>query len=483
MTSLGSALHGAARDALVFTGSILLNRLGSLVLLPIYWSRLSPEDYGILAVIAVIGAFQALLGTLSLDLAITRFYYEWPETVRRRNLGAIWSWNWIAALGSGGLFLLAFPFLGPVIFRDVPYDPWLMLGIISNMLASLFIVPASTIRIKRLPWLFAAYSLGGFAVSTALGLWFVLVLDEGLRGLIVSTILSNLVLAVVGAVVMLRFSQPSLTSPGLRDAFRFALPATPSQLINVAGSVLDRFLLSQFTNLQTLGVYSVSLKFVEVLTALHQSLKMTYGPFMMKSISEDRRGGSELVVSVTPYYVIPYLAVALGLSLFIGPLVRFIDQPEYLGVVEWVPWLAGIQVIGSLYFYYTNGLFLGNRTDLLSLPAIVRLVALAVTGVLLVAPLQLAGIVISRYLSELIFLGLSLYLSQRIFHLAHRWNTLIGLCVVAVGFAVVGQLLTLDRAAWELAAKVVLWVSFVGVGWLIVGDHRRPRAAGVVRSD
>ena len=104
------------------------------------------------------------------------------DSVRRSNLGAIWTWNWIATLAVGG----AVPgrpsrSIGPLLFRDVPYDPWLVLGIVGNMLANLFIVPASTIRIKRLPWLFAAYNLGGFPSSTALGLWFVLVLDQGLR--------------------------------------------------------------------------------------------------------------------------------------------------------------------------------------------------------------------------------------------------------------------------------------------------------------
>ena len=79
MTALGSVLKVEAKDALIFTGSSLLYQLGSLILLPIYWSRLSPADFGILAVIAVIGAFQTLLSSLSLDLAITRFYYEWPE--------------------------------------------------------------------------------------------------------------------------------------------------------------------------------------------------------------------------------------------------------------------------------------------------------------------------------------------------------------------------------------------------------------------
>ena len=158
-----------------------------------------PADFGILAVIAVIGAFQALLSSLSLDLAITRFYYEWPEALRRRNLGAIWTWNWIATLAVGVLFLLAFQVLGPLLFRDVPYDPWLILGIVGNLLANLFIIPASTIRIKRLPWLFGAYNLGGFRRRIRARpvvrprSW-----TRGSAACSTSTIWANLVLAVAG---------------------------------------------------------------------------------------------------------------------------------------------------------------------------------------------------------------------------------------------------------------------------------------------
>ena len=70
MTALGSVLKVEARDALIFTGSSMLYQLGSLVLLPIYWSRLSPADFGILAVISVIGAFQALLSSLSREIRV-----------------------------------------------------------------------------------------------------------------------------------------------------------------------------------------------------------------------------------------------------------------------------------------------------------------------------------------------------------------------------------------------------------------------------
>ena len=480
MISLGQILRAEARDALVFTGSTLISRVGAFLLLPLFLSRLSPEDYGILAVIAVVGAFQILIGSLSLDLAVTRLYYEWPEAERRRNLGSIWVWNWIATLGSGAVFLLVLPFLAPILFPDVPYEPWLPLGIISNTLAGLLVIPATTIRIRRLPWLFAAYAVGSFLITGGLGLWFVLGLDLGLGGYLSSLIVANAALASLSVLVMLRFSHARIASPGLIGALRLAVPALPSAAISTIGVTLDRVMLAQFATLHALGIYAVAMKFVELIGALHQSLKMNFVPFTMQHVAADTQRGRELVGLALPFYLIPYLAATLGLVLFIGPVVRIINQPEYFPVVEWVPWLAGAYVIGCLYVYFGNGMLLANRTDLLTIPAAAQLGAMTVTGLLLIPEFQLAGVVVTRYAGAIVLFGSSLYLSRRVFRIEHRWGVLLALAVALIVFAASGSVLTASDALLELIARSAVWATFLVVTWSIVKGVDRaghPRAS------
>jgi len=471
--SLVPILRAEARDALVFTSSTLVSRIGAFLFLLLYLTRLSPEDFGILAVIAVVGAFQILIGTLSLDLAVTRLYYEWPESERRRNLGSIWVWNWIATFTSGALFLLVMPFLAPFVFPDVPYEPWLPLGIVSNTLAGLLILPAATIRIKRLPWLFATYSVGGMAITGALGLLFVLVLNLGLSGYLYSLIVANAALASASFVLMLRFSRPSLTSLGLRGALHLALPAMPSATISTVGVTLDRILLAQFATLQTLGVYAVAMRFVELIGALHQSLKMTFVPFTMQHVAEDVERGRRLVGSILPFYLIPYLAATLGLVLFIGPVVRIIDRPEYFPVVEWVPWLAGAYLIACFAVYFGNGILLANRTGLLTVPAAAQLAAMTITGFLLIPPFQLAGVVATRYAGAIALFGWSLYLSRRVFPIEHRWAVLLALAGAMLVFAASGSVLTSSDVRLEIIARAVVWAVFLVFAWAIVVSRRR----------
>ena len=469
---LAPILRAEARDALVFTGSTLINRIGAFLLLPLFLSRLSPEDFGIIAVIAVIGAFQMLIGSLSLDLAVTRLYYEWPEAERRRKLGSVWVWNWIATLASGALFLAVMPFIAPLLFPDVPYDPWLPLGILSNALAGLLVLPVTTIRIKRLPWLFAGYSVGSFVLTGGLGLWFVMVLDLGLSGYISSLIAANAALACISFLLMLRFSRPSITSGGMPEALRLALPTLPSAVISTLGVTLDRILLAQFATLHTLGLYAVAMKFVELIGALHQSLKMTFVPFTMQHVAADMQRGRQLVGSVLPFYLIPYLAATLGLVLFIGPVVRIIGRPEYFPVVEWVPWLAGAYLIACFSVYFGNGMLLANRTALLTVPAAAQVVAMTITGFLLIPPLQLAGVVATRYAGAIALFGWSLYLSRRVFPIKHRWAVLVALAGALLVFAATGSVLTSSDVGLEMIARAAIWAVFLVVAWSIVVGKR-----------
>jgi O-antigen/teichoic acid export membrane protein len=472
VSGLGQTIRAEARDVLIFTGSNLVNRLGSLVLLPLYWTKLSPEDYGVLAVIAIIGAFQTLLSVMSLDLAITRFYYEWSEEMRSRNLGAIWAWNWLVTVAVAVGFVVLIPVLGPLLSTDLSIASTLMLGIASNAVAGLFVIPASTIRIKRLPWLFATYNLLAFATGSLLGLWLVLVQDQGLHGFLISVLASNLVLAVIGGGVMLRYSEPRFSSPGLGEAVRFSSRAWPAALINTAASILDRFLLGLFTSLETLGLYSVALRFADVVGVLHNSMKMAFGPFLMKNITSGGKEGRDLVVAVTPYYLVPYFVIGVGLTLFVGPLVRLVGQPEYLGIEAIVPWLVGVTVLGSLYFYYCNGMFFAKRTDLLAIPAGANLLALIAASILLIGPFQLAGLIASRYIAAFVLLGLSLYLSQRAFYLNHAWGPLLRLVVASATIVAIGQIVVPDDIAFEIGVKVSLFLGFVAITVPLISGRR-----------
>ena len=87
--------------------------------MPLMWQKLTPEDYGVIAVVEMIGVFAIIFLGLNLDQSITRFYYEWDEEVKEKKIGALWVLSWLEILIVGGCLLLFVPDLSRYIFLDI----------------------------------------------------------------------------------------------------------------------------------------------------------------------------------------------------------------------------------------------------------------------------------------------------------------------------------------------------------------------------
>ena len=63
----------------VYGAGNALQRLGAFVLLPLYIARLSPGEYGMLALVSLLPYVLPPVLTLGLPSTITRYYHDWPR--------------------------------------------------------------------------------------------------------------------------------------------------------------------------------------------------------------------------------------------------------------------------------------------------------------------------------------------------------------------------------------------------------------------
>jgi O-antigen/teichoic acid export membrane protein len=72
--SFGRLVSYAAKTSMVYMLGLAATRLGDFLLVPLYWSLLSPSDYGIIAIAAIFIEFLSAVLGLGLPDSITRFY-------------------------------------------------------------------------------------------------------------------------------------------------------------------------------------------------------------------------------------------------------------------------------------------------------------------------------------------------------------------------------------------------------------------------
>lgn len=460
-----------AHQATLYTITTFVTQFGSFLVVPLFWQKLTLQDYGVIGLTEMIATFLQLFLGLSLDSSITRFYYDWPEAERRRRVGTLWVLNWAACLVTG---TLAIGILWPTsafLFPDVPFHPYLFLGLIVAILRSMYAAPYATLRIVNRPRLYAAYTLGGFAIQMSLNILFVVVLDRGLHGYFISSVIGNAVTVLLSAVLMLGFATPCLEQKGLPESLRFSLPSIPTSILSALTQITDRFLLQRFATIEALGIYTVSLKFTSLILYLHNSLKLSFIPVMVKGIAKDRVAGIAAIVRSRRFYMLPLVIGSMCIAIFIHDFVRLAGQPEYLTVARWIPWLIGPVLISTLTLYYAPGLFLAKRTDLTWIPQLIQLGVVVTAGAALIPALSLSGVVISRYASTLALFGATLFLSKRVWPMADEWGTLAGMLSVAVVATVLASMVDLESVWLNIAVHFAILAGAVAVlGYVVVGS-------------
>ena len=91
-------LKAESKDTLIYLISTLITGFGSFLIIPIYWSKLSLSDYGLITITEMIAGYLTIFLGLSLEQGITRYYYEWKESDRKTGLGSLWLTSWISIL-------------------------------------------------------------------------------------------------------------------------------------------------------------------------------------------------------------------------------------------------------------------------------------------------------------------------------------------------------------------------------------------------
>jgi len=415
--SFSNTLKNEAKGASIYTISTFLTQFSSFLIVPFFWRELSVSDYGLIGVIEIIGSIAGVFLGLQLDFSLTRFYYEWSDEERKSNTGTLWVANWISTLllGFGSLCILII--FNDYVFINIPFYSSVLLGLIGTFLGKLVTFPFATLRIVNLPSLYFFYSITSFFIKMLLNIFFVLILKKKLQGYFLSEILGNIFTCCFGIIIMFRFARPCLKWKIFRDAIRFSLPAIPTGLISSGTTFLDRFLLLKFATIEALGIYTLCLKFTNLVLQLHGALKVSFVPFMVKTISLEKKDGIKKLTQIRFYYLLPLFILSLAISLFIKDFTLWINKAEYFPVSDWVPWLIGPTLFSTLTVYYAPGLFLAKRTDLTWIPSTIQFFVVLTCGFSLIPYFGMNGVVISRYASVFALFIFNFKLSQKYYHI------------------------------------------------------------------
>ena len=452
------------RHSGVYAAGVVLQRVASLVLLPVYTRYLPPQQYGAIALLDATVAVMDILISKGVVTAMSRMH---SAAQNERERDSVW---WTAAcMLAGGATVVT---LGAVAAR-ASLAEWILGGDIAsgstavalivgtlwfNSVGSLF---DTYVRIRKWSTLYVGLSVTRLVLNAILNVCLLVLLNRGMFAVLTGNLCTAAVMATIGLVVFGRSrGAPVVGWQHVRAIVAYGSPLIVTTLLAYVMHQADRFLLRPYVPLSVIGIYVLAYQIGQGINTL------VLGPFssiwgIAKFEIEASDDAHEVFGRVADVFATGLLAILLTVSLFAEPLVVLLAGRAYEGAASLIPPIC----LG--YFFFSLSTFFNLPAELKSRTARLIPGSAIAAGTNVLANLLLIpryGIHAAAWTTALTFavLAVTSYLFCR-----DDRPTVVPFIRLSTKLAVAAVVVSLCRgvaASTGVAAPYWLWVSVV---WMV----------------
>ncbi len=420
-----------SHSSIYLLGSIL-QRGVSFVMLPIYTRCLSPADYGVLELLSLAVDFFGLFFGLRVSQAI--FRYNSHYSGREKNQVVTTALYLVAGLCAVGAGLLA-GLSGPItrLTLDDPAMAGLMsLFALTLLSQGLIEVPMVGIKAAQRPILFVSFSLCKLLLQLGLNIYFVVLLEMRVAGVIYSTLLASGLMALILCSYTFYSRGTVFSRSKARELVTFSLPLVLTDLFSFYLTFGDRYFLRIHFGLAEVGIYSLAYKFGFLLIFL------IVKPFVNIWDSEKYNIAKtdhcqEKFRDVFIYYNIALICVALLMSIYIKDFITIMAAPEFREAYRVVPVILAAYVANAWTSYTSLGIYLHKKTGEILYGTILAVLVIT-AGYLLLIPrfgsMGAAWATLFAFAARTAWVYLR---ARRLFDMGLKWASVIGLVAIWIG--------------------------------------------------
>lgn len=449
---------------------MFLPRLTGAILTFVYTRTLTPEGYGLYAIVGALQLFLAVVIDMGVPAALIRGYWDRngdPETAKA----------YLTSVSSGAslLALAALPFLGLLLFLA-----WAETGVggqnvwifVPLLLTAAFFERQTEVQaaICRVYGRADSYAVGKTVQSIATivaGIAIVNILHGGVAGTLLALLIGRLAAMVAYEGIMRRtfgLRGGRARWRDLRESLTFGLPLVPYRLAAWLKQPALKPLLASFVPMTSVGMFSLASSVASLPLVISYAVDMALTPLYFKRRTEIGDDFSKKIERFARIYLAVLLPVWLFLILFSPLIVRLFATRRFIGATPaCIALLVGV-------FARSQQPFLQRQIEFLKATWIIPLVTVAGAAITLAATVLLAkdfGIVAVAWVTAatdiLTLLGLAAAVRryERVFYPV--WLSL-GLTALLTCIALWFEYGTSPTGqAWTLPGKIllVLFVSAV----------------------
>ena len=465
------------RDALIYGFGMILTRAASFIMLPVYTRVLTTADYGLLQMLDMTVDVVSILVSAGMMQGVMRFYFKASTDLERQSIisTAFVMLIGLNLVGTAVLAALAVPLWRHAL--DGAGAVWYVYVAAANFtLGALMVVPLLVMQIQGRAMRYTVTSLGKLILQLTLNIVFLVVLSKGPVGILISTLISNVVIGCASAIWLFRRTGFRVSRRAASDLRRFGVPYQVATAGNFILTFGDRFFLQPTFGLAAVGIYSFAYQFGFLMSSLGVGPYLqAWWPRRYEIVSQPPAHRDEQYNAGFFFLSLVAMTVAVGIAIFVHPTLRIMSKPSFLPAANLVPIILAAYVIQAWGITAQFGIDVSEQTRYSMYAVWVSAAAVIVLYAVLIPTFGGLGAAIATVISFAIRTLCLFLFAQRLWPIHYVWRPHFRLGALAVAVVIASYFTRTRSLLLETVSSCLLVLLYAALVWqfALTPDRRK----------
>lgn len=343
----------------------MMQKIVSLLLLPVYTRFLTPHDYGIKELVGLSTDIISILLATAISGAIYRFYFEYNDEKDRNEVisSAVIT---IGCFGLFAIFLLSFATrpMAKYILDSSNLYYFFIISFSSMWFQSLNHIGYNYLRANQQSLKFISLSFSKMVITIGLNIYFVCFLKIGVLGILISTLITAILMCFVLIVPLCLKIGLHFSPEKLKQMLKFGIPLIPAQIGAFIVHLSDRFFIKGYCSIADAGLYSLGYRFGALPNRfISDPFNQTWQPRRFELYKQEN---SERVFGkIFTYFLLLIFFAGLGISVLSKEILMIMADERFWAAYKIVPIIVMATTIFSFHYHFNMGILISKKTKYL----------------------------------------------------------------------------------------------------------------------
>jgi O-antigen/teichoic acid export membrane protein len=426
---MASRIFQLGKNVVIYGIGSVLGRFLAIILLPLYTNYFQTNEYGIIANVYAYILFATVIFRFGLEEAYMRFAVEGDSDNKNKTVSTAFNALILLSFLLSGLVFTFASEISP--FVGVPVGQSIILKYTAAILLfdTLSVIPLASLRMENRATVFSSIRVLDVVMNIGGNILFIVYFKWGIAGVFLANITSAALTLLFSSAITFRKLLSGIDTRLLRQMLKFAIPAIPMGLANVAQQVIDRPIVRALTDDATLGVYQANYRIGMAMMIVVAIVDYAWRPFFLQRAGDD--DAKQLFSRVFTYLVSVMCFIFLIVSFFAEDLVRvqigahYLVHPDYWQGLVIVPIVLFAYVILGMYDNFVVGAYIRQRSDYLAYTTVAGAGANIIMNFVLIPSYGIVGAACATLIGTTVMAVMMYIIARSLYPVSYEWKKVI----------------------------------------------------------